>query len=55
MTDAMSTHEAPISTPLRRLAGRLRGCLPPHWQAEVVDMPARFREVTQPTLRIRTA
>lgn len=34
-----SPHDLPVSTPLRRAAGRLQAALPDGWQVEVVDAP----------------
>lgn len=34
---AQSSDDVPVSTPLRRAAGRLQSALPEGWQVEVVD------------------
>ncbi|MEU2172812.1 hypothetical protein ABZ552_01155 [Nocardia sp. NPDC019219] len=43
---------ATASTPLRRVAGRLRAVLPPGWRVEIVDAPTRRYGNRAPLLRV---
>ncbi|MGQ4598053.1 hypothetical protein [Nocardia sp. R6R-6] len=43
---------ATASTPLRRVAGRLRSVLPPGWRVEIVDAPHSLYGDRAPVLRV---
>ncbi|WP_336086249.1 hypothetical protein [Nocardia sp. SSK8] len=55
MTDLVTGFESDTysSTPLQRVAGRLQRALPPGWQVDVVDLPAKGEVAAQPVLRVQ--
>jgi hypothetical protein len=55
MSPRIAGRSVPVSSPLRRAAGRLQATLPPGWRVDVVEDPHRPGGESAPVLRVTIA